>query len=123
MTRKDELKQELNSIEKKEMEKKLKELGSLESSVDSQIKLSESKGHRWIMFGDFTIKFAMALFVSVAFIHIVYTGNVDAMSAKDALVGTTVGNGNFQLLSVVGPLFGMILQYYFGTKKKSANGE
>ena len=123
-SRKEELKKELKAIQDKEMAEKLKDLNHLEGSVESTLKLKDAQSHRNIMYGDFFIKFAMALFVSLAFIHIVYTGNVDAMTEGQKLIGAkTVGNGNFQLLSVVGPLFGMILQYYFGTKKKSANGE
>ena len=121
MTRKDELKQELDAINKKEMEKKLEELHSIESSVKSQVKLSEVKSHRNIMYGDFAIKLLVAAGVTIAFMHVVYTGNVDAMETN--LIGETAPNGNFQLLSVLGPLFGMVLQYYFGKNKAGANGE
>ena len=121
MTRKEELKSELAAIQKKEMAEKLKELNSIESSVESQVKLSEVKSHRNIMYGDFLIKLLIGVAVTLAFIHIVYTGNVDAMETD--LIGQTSTNGNFQLLSVVGPLFGMVLQYYFGKNKAGANGE
>ena len=84
---------------------------------------NDSRAHNWVMGGDFLIKFLMALFISVSFLHIVYTGNVDAMSEGQILVGESSGNGNFQLLSVIGPLFGMVLSYYFGKSKSSANGE
>ena len=83
---------------------------------------NDSRAHNWVMGGDFLIKFLMALFISISFLHIVYTGNVEAMGTK-TLIGDTKGNGNFQLLSVIGPLFGMVLSYYFGKSKSSANGE
>ena len=121
MNRKQELQDELKGIEKKEMEKKLKELGHLEESVESQLKLKEAKSHSHIMYGDFLIKLFVAVSVSAAFMHVVYTGNVDAMETN--LIGETAPNGNFQLLSVLGPLFGMVLQYYFGKNKAGANGE
>ena len=122
-SRKEELQGELDAIKKKELAKKLEDLNHLEDSVKSQVKLSETKSHKNIMYGDFAIKFLMALFISVSFLHIVYTGNVDAMSEGQILVGESSGNGNFQLLSVIGPLFGMVLSYYFGKSKSSANGE
>ena len=121
MTRKEELKQELKSIETKEMEKKLKELDHLEASVESKLKLADAKTHRWIIFADSALKTLFGMAIIAAFIHIVYTGNVDAMETN--LIGERSSNGNFQLLSVVGPLFGVVLQYYFGKNKAGANGE
>ena len=102
------------------------------AKADHEIKVEEAKtaqykvkqeilGHRNIMYGDFLIKLAVAAGVTAAFMHVVYTGNVDAMETN--LIGETSGNGNFQLLSVLGPLFGMVLQYYFGKNKSGANGE
>ena len=123
MTRKEELKKELGVIEEKEMAVKLKELKGIESSVDNQLKLKEAKSHSHIMYGDFLIKLLVAIGVTAAFMHVVYTGNVDAMSGDGSLIGAPAGNGNFQLLSVLGPLFGMVLQYYFGKNKAGANGE
>ena len=56
--------------------------------------------------------------------YVVVTGNMDAMEEPNTFAqAVNGGSGNFQLLSVLGPLFGMVLQYYFGTKKKSAIGE
>ena len=121
MNRKEELQIELNDIKKKEMAKKLEDLNSLEASVESQVKLKDSKSHRHIMYGDFAIKLLVAVGVTAAFMHVVYTGNVDAMQPD--LLGNKSPNGNFQLLSVLGPLFGMVLQYYFGKNKSGANGE
>ena len=121
MDRKTELQQELDGIQRKEMEAKLQDLNSLECSIDSQVKLQEAKSHRNIMYGDFIIKLLVAAFVSVAFMYVVVTGHWDSM--EDGLVGGTGGNGNFQLLSVLGPLFGLVLSYYFGKSKASANGE
>ena len=124
MTRKEELKQELSAIESKEMEARLTELNYIESSVESQLKLGEAKSHRHIMYGDFIIKLLVAAGVTAAFMYVVVTGNMDAMEEPNTFAqAVNGGSGNFQLLSVLGPLFGMVLQYYFGTKKKSANGE
>ena len=123
MTRKEELQQELSSIENKEMEAKLTELNHLESSVESQLKLTEAKSHRNIMYGDFAIKIAVAFGVTAAFMHVVYTGNAEAMTNDSEFGLVSASNGNFQLLSVLGPLFGMVLQYYFGKNKAGANGE
>ena len=120
MDRKLELEQELHAINKKEMEKKLKELNSIESSVESQLKLKDAKSHDFVMKGDFIIKFLMALFVSAAFMYVVYTGNT---MEPTNFIGNPVQDNNFQLLSVLGPLFGLVLSYYFGTTKASANGE
>ena len=121
--RKQDLQDELKAIEKKEMAAKLESVKEINEHVDNKIKYQDAVAHKWIMFGDFGIKFIMALFVSIAFMHVVYTGNVDAMSGDGALIGAPAGNGNFQLLSVLGPLFGLVLSYYFGKSKASANGE
>ena len=121
MNRKEELQQELDAINKKEMASKLKELDSLECSVNSKLKVQEAKAHDFVMKGDFIIKFCMALFVSVAFMYVVWTGNT--METSNQLIGSVPNNSNFELLSVLGPLFGLVLSYYFGTTKASANGE
>ena len=121
MNRKEELQQELDAIQKKEMANKLKELNSIESSVASQIRLKDAKAHDFVMKGDFIIKFCMALFVSIAFMYVVWTGNT--METQPGLIGSVPNNSNFELLSVLGPLFGLVLSYYFGTTKASANGE
>ena len=123
MTRKEELQKELDAIKSKEMATKLKDLNSLEASVDSQVRLAETKSHRNIMYGDFAIKIAVAFGVTAAFMHVVYTGNAEAMSDPNTFQQAVSSNGNFQLLSVLGPLFGMVLQYYFGKNKAGANGE
>lgn len=118
MTRKEELQEELNVIQQKEMAEKLKEMEGIDGSIDAQIKKRTAGSHINIMYGDFAIKLVIAMFISIAFIHIVYTGNVDAMNS-----GAYQSDGNFQLLSVVGPMFGAILQYYFGKNKSASNGE
>ena len=123
MTRKEELKKELGVIEEKEMAVKLKDLKGLNETVDNKIKYQNAIAHKWIMGGDFLIKLGVAVGVTAAFMHVVYTGNVEAMSGDGGLIGAPAGNGNFQLLSVLGPLFGMVLQYYFGKNKAGANGE
>lgn len=120
MTRKEEIQKELDAIHKKEMADKLKELKTVEGSIDNQLRLEEARSHKFVMKGDFIIKFCMALFVSVAFMYVVWTGNTMEPSR---LVGDPLQDNNFQLLSVLGPLFGLVLSYYFGTTKASANGE
>ena len=119
--RKEDLQAELKAIEKKEMAKKLEDVKTINEHVDNKIKYQDAIAHKWIMGGDFLIKLFVAVSVSAAFMHVVYTGNVDAMESD--LIGGTAPNGNFQLLSVLGPLFGMVLQYYFGKNKAGANGE
>ena len=121
MNRKAELQDELAAIEKKEMAAKLEDVKHINEHVDNKIKYQDAIAHKWIMGGDFLIKLFVAIGVTAAFMHVVYTGNVDAMESD--LIGGTAPNGNFQLLSVLGPLFGMVLQYYFGKNKAGANGE
>ena len=112
--RKDDLLKELHEIQRSELADKVTKMGYSQTA--------EQKNHNFVMRGDFLIKFLMAVAVSSAFIYIVYTGNVEAMEgAKGFSVGA--GAGNFQLLSVVGPLFGMVMSYYFGKSKAGANGE
>ena len=124
MTRKEELAKELELIEKKEMADKLKDLKSLNESTESRLKIQDAIAHKWIMGGDFVIKMAVAFGVTAAFMHVVYTGNAEAMSDPNTFAQAVGGNnGNFQLLSVLGPLFGMVLQYYFGKNKAGVNGE
>ena len=99
MTRKEELQQELSSIENKEMEARLTELNHIESSVDSQLKLGEAKSHRIIMYGDFAIKLLVAAGVTAAFMYVVVSGNMDAMESPNTFQQAVAGgNGNFQLL-------------------------
>ena len=132
-SRKQELLTELQEIKRKEIKAEIDKSTEMAGSAESIIKIEESKAkiskdkrdsivHTWVMGGDFLIKFLMALFISLAFLHIVYTGNVDAMEGQN-LIGESTSSGNFQLLSVIGPLFGMVLSYYFGKSKASANGE
>ena len=132
-SRKEELLAELQEIKSKEVQAEIEKSTELAGGAENIIKLEEAKtkaykekkdalSHSIVMGGDFLIKFLMALFISIAFLHIVYTGNVDAMASTN-LIGETSTNGNFQLLSVIGPLFGMVLSYYFGKSKASANGE
>ena len=133
MTRKEELKDELNAIRAKELEQELAKSEALAGNVESIQKVEDAKANRyerqqaaksarWIMFGDFSIKFSIALFVSAAFIYIIWTGSMASVE-EELIGGGSKTSSLFNLLSVVGPLFGMVLQYYFGTKKKSANGE
>ena len=113
-TRKDELIDELKQIQGKQIEKTVNEL-----KPDPP---KSNRAHDTVMYFDLLIKFCVAVAVSASFLYIVYTGNVEAMEgAKGFSVGA--GAGNFQLLSVVGPLFGMVMSYYFGKSKASANGE
>ena len=132
-SRKQELLSELQEIKHKEVQAEIDKSTEMAGGAENIIKVEEAKVklhkekqdatvHKWVMGGDFLIKFLMALFISIAFLHIVYTGNEDAMSSTN-LIGETSNNGNFQLLSVIGPLFGMVLSYYFGKSKASANGE
>ena len=113
-TRKDELLEELQKIQQKDLEAQVSKIG--------YTKTIEQKGHNFVMKGDFWIKLFMALGVLSSFVWIVYTGNDNSMH-PELLDVPARGNGNFQLLSVVGPLFGMVLQYYFGKNKAGANGE
>ena len=133
-SRKQELLNELQEIKHKEVQAEIDKSSEMAGSADNIIKIEEAKArihkekkdatvHTWVMGGDFLIKFLMAAFISIAFLHIVYTGNVEAMDGGKILIGESSGNGNFQLLSVIGPLFGMVLSYYFGKSKASANGE
>ena len=122
-TRKEDLKKELKAIQDKEIAQKLKDLDGIEESIESKIKYQDAVAHKWIMGGDFLIKLFVAVGVTAAFMHVVYTGNIDAMESGKVLIDGSSGNGNFQLLSVLGPLFGMVLQYYFGKNKAGSNGE
>ena len=122
MTRKEELKKELGLIEEKELAGKIKELKNLEGTVENKLKIQDAIAHKWVMFGDFFIKLLVAVFVSAAFMYVVVTGHWDQMD-DNGLIGSPSGGGNFQLLSVLGPLFGLVLSYYFGKSKASANGE
>ena len=121
MTRKEELQQELDAIQRKEVEAKLKDLNNLEGSVDSQLKLADAKGANFIMKGDFWIKLLIGAGVTFAFLFTVWKGTM--VSVQEGVTGGSESSSLFNLLSVVGPLFGIVLQYYFGTKKKSSNGE
>ena len=132
-SRKQELLTELQEIKHREVQAEIEKSTELAGGAENLIKVEEAKAklhkekkdslvHVWVMGGDFLIKFLMALFISLAFLHIVYTGNVEAMEGT-SLIGESKSNGNFQLLSVIGPLFGMVLSYYFGKSKASANGE
>ena len=121
MTRKEELEKELDIIHKKEMSEKLKDLKGLNESVENKLRVQDAIAHKWIMGGDFLIKLFVAVGVTAAFMHVVYTGNAESMGTDNNF--TVGGSGNFQLLSVLGPLFGMVLQYYFGKNKAGSNGE
>ena len=98
------------------------EIKVAESKAAISEKKVESASHKIIMIGDFLLKFFIAIIVSAAFIYIVFTGSM--ASVEEELIGAGSKTSSlFNLLSVVGPLFGMVLQYYFGSKKKSSNGE
>ena len=116
MTRKEELQVELKAIQDKEMAAKLKELSHLEESVDSQIQIEEAKSHKFVMKGDFWIKLLSALGITGAFFYV-------AITTHHAGMTEVYGSGSGDLLSVLGPLFGIVLQYYFGKSKAGANGE
>ena len=115
MTRKEELQQELDGITKKEMTAKLEELKHLEESVDSQLRIEEARGHKFVMKGDFWIKLISAVGITAAFFYVAITSHHSLMES--------VGGSDSSLLSVLGPLFGIVLQYYFGKSKAGANGE
>ena len=116
-TRKEELQAELKAIQDKEIAKKLQELSHLEESVDSQIAIEEAKSHKFVMKGDFWIKLLSALGITGAFFYVAITSHHAGMNAIYS------GSENSSLLSVLGPLFGIVLQYYFGKSKAGANGE
>lgn len=121
-SRKLELKTELDAIHKKEMAEKVEEMAKIDGSIDSKIKIANVRMHNGIMFGDFMIKFFMALFIALAFFYTVYTG-VNDESAGLVTKTTIKSNVHFQMISVLGPLFGAIIQYYFGKTKSASNGE
>ena len=132
-TRKEELKRELQQIRAKELEQELAKSEELAGNVDAIQRVEDAKADRYerqqtakserlVMWGDFSIKFIIALFVSFAFIYIIYTGSMASVE-EELIGGGSKTSSLFNLLSVVGPLFGMVLQYYFGSKKKSSNGE
>ena len=132
-SRKQELLSELQEIKTQEVQAEIEKSTELAGGAENLIKLEEAKAkrekdkeeataHKNIMYGDFIIKLLVAAGVTGAFMHVVWTGNQDAMAAS-SLIGEAASSGNFQLLSVLGPLFGMVLQYYFGKNKAGANGE
>ena len=130
-TRKQELLKEINDIRAKEIEAQLIKEEELGSSAETILKLEnakavrnlekyDQKSHNFIMKGDFILKFVIASVISGAFIYTVITG-VNAKQATD-LLGSSSGS-HFQIISVLGPLFGAIIQYYFGKNKAASNGE
>ena len=132
-SRKQELLSELQEIKTQEVQAEIEKSTELAGGAENLIKLEEAKAkrekdkeeataHKNIMYGDFIIKLLVAAGVTGAFMHVVWTGNQEAMEAS-SLIGEAANSGNFQLLSVLGPLFGMVLQYYFGKNKAGANGE
>ncbi len=131
MTRKEELLNELNEIKSKEVleqvEKNTELMGSAQvieartqAACDRAHAKAEANTHRFVIKGDFLLKLLIAIATSAAFVYIVINGTVNASEQEYGLVSN---NSDFQLLSVVGPLFGMILQYYFGKNKAGTNGE
>ena len=131
-TRKQELQEELNNIRAKEIEAQLikeEELNSsskvIQSAKDAdaerEVKLKDVKSHNFIMRGDFFLKFFIAVTISAAFIYSVISG-VSVQQETD-LLGNSSSGSHFQIISVLGPLFGAIIQYYFGKNKAGSNGE
>ena len=131
-TRKQELQEELNSIRSKEIEAQLIKEEELGSSVEAiqkikdadtarEVKIKDVKSHNFIMKGDFLLKFFIAITISAAFIYTVITG-VNVQQETD-LLGNSSSGSHFQIISVLGPLFGAIIQYYFGKNKAGSNGE
>ena len=116
LSRKEELEKQLKIINDKEMADRLEELKHIDGSIDSQIRISQEKTHDNIMMGDFLIKFFMAIAVAGGFFFTVKEGVLNGNVGAKASV-------HFQMISVLGPLFGMILQYYFGKNKAGSNGE
>ena len=82
----------------------------------------EHMTHRAVTIGDFSLKFLIASAVSGAFMYIVWTGSMASVE-EELIGGSSKSTSLFNLLSVVGPLFGMVLSYYFGKTKSSVNGE
>ena len=143
-TRKQELQEELNKIRALEIEKDLKVAEGVESSATAIQKIEASKAkaeleiacaraeiyekkveartHRSVTIGDFILKFTIASAISGAFMYIVYAGS-QASVTEELIGGASKTSSLFNLLSVVGPLFGMVLSYYFGKSKSSVNGE
>ena len=116
MTRKEELEKELGAIHEKEMVKKLEEMKDIEGSVEAQLRIKKEKMHKMVTEVDLALKFLIAVFVSAAFLFTIYHGVMHGNSGTKASV-------HFQMISVLGPLFGAVLQYYFGKNKAGANGE
>ena len=116
MTRKEELSKELEAIEKKEMAKKLEDLKHIDSSMDSKIRLQKEELHEVAIKTDLAIKFIFAFFIGAAFLYTIWHGVQNGHVGAKASV-------HFQMISVLGPLFGAVLQYYFGKSKAGANGE
>ena len=121
-SRKEELHDELLVIKEREMKSRLDEMAELEESVEARIRVRHAYTHDNIMVGDFVIKLLMALCIAGGFFYTVYTGVND--ESMGIVSKTTVkSNVHFQMISVLGPLFGAIIQYYFGKNKAGANGE
>ena len=132
-SRKEELKNELQQIRAKELEQELAKSEKLAGNVESIQKVEDAKADRYerqqsakarrfVMAGDFILKFCIAVAVSVAFIYIIYTGSMASVE-EELIGGSTKTSSLFNLLSVVGPLFGYVLSYYFGKNKVSSDGE
>ena len=92
------------------------------SRSENSHKRMESMTHRFVTIGDFLLKFGIATAISISFIYIVYTGSIESLQ-EEFYPAATQSDTLFSLLSVVGPLFGMVLSYYFGKSKSSVNGE
>lgn len=121
MSRKLELQEELKKIHQKEVEKELsnydKAIKDRFDITEDKVKLAEIGMKKKMALGDFIIKLSVALGVSASFFYIVVTGHempiVDAIEYMPA----NKSSNKFSILSVVGPLFGMVLQYYFGKRQ------
>ena len=116
LSRKEELEKQLEAIENKEMAEKLEELKHIDSSLDAKIRLKKEELHEDAIKTDLFIKGFIAFFTGAAFLFTIYHGVQHGHVGAKASV-------HFQMLSVLGPLFGAVLQYYFGKSKAGANGE
>ena len=114
--RKQELQEELSRIQEAEIRKKLDEMQSVESGIQAKLQLEKEEMHHNVIKVDLFIKTVIALAISIAFFYTVVQGVHHGTSGTKASV-------HFQMISVLGPLFGAVLQYFYGKSKAGANGE
>ena len=129
----EELESSAIAIQQVQAAKAKSELNIATTKADAELKVEmaksdhaqkkiENKSHMFVTMGDFLLKFGIAFSISAAFLYIVYTGSMASVD-EELIGGTSKTSSLFNLLSVVGPLFGMVLNYYFGKGKSSINGE